>query len=133
MNTTGEKHKPGNPWHDLRQRLLRSVVRAVAVISVVSLIMAVVMTISAGTAFMAGGVIALMPQLWFVLRGTSPKATLHAGGLALGKFSLSAAGFALWFAFVPTANPVLTLAGTATALLLSAVLMAGERWHARNA
>jgi len=74
--------------------------------------MAVVMTISAGTAFMAGGVIALMPQLWFVLRGTSPKATLHAGGLALGKFSLSAAGFALWFAFVPTANPVLTLAGT---------------------
>ena len=94
--------------------------------------MAVVMTISAGTAFMAGGVIALMPQLWFVLRGTSPKATLHAGGLALGKFSLSAAGFALWFAFVPTANPVLTLAGTATALLLSAVLMAGERWHAKK-
>lgn len=72
----------------------------------------------------AGAVIALMPQLWFVLRGFGQAAGYQAGSLAFGKFVLSGVGFALWFVFVPDAKAAPTLIGTAATIFMIVALTA---------
>ena len=108
-----------NPW----QRVLRAAVMvqacALAVTVALALVIAVVASPVGGRDFVIGGVIAGLPQLWFVARGSANRAESRAVGLALGKFALSATGFAIWFGLEPEANPIITLLGTATFIVVA--------------
>jgi FtsH-binding integral membrane protein len=110
-----------NPW----QRVLRATVTvqacALSVTAVIAFVIAVVASPVGGRDFIVGGVIAGLPQLWFLARGSANKAESRAVGLALGKFALSATGFAVWFGLKPEANPITTLLGTATFIVVVAL------------
>jgi F0F1-type ATP synthase assembly protein I len=94
---------------------------ALSVTAVIAFVIAVVASPVGGRDFIVGGVIAGLPQLWFLARGSANKAESRAGGLALGKFALSATGFAVWFGLKPEANPITTLLGTATFIVVVAL------------
>jgi len=70
----------------------------------------------------AGVMIALLPQAWFVSRGFGRANGGQSALLALGKYMLSGAGFALWFALMPQAGFIATLSGAAATMVLLAVL-----------
>ena len=70
----------------------------------------------------AGVMIALLPQAWFVSRGFGRANGGQSASLALGKYMLSGAGFALWFALMPQAGFIATLSGAAATMVLLAVL-----------
>lgn len=110
-----------NPW----KRVLRTTVMiqacALAVTTAIAFVIAVVASPVGARDFIVGGVIAGMPQLWFLARSSANRAESRAVGLALGKFALSATGFAIWFGLKPEANPIITLLGTATFIVVAAL------------
>ena len=73
----------------------------------------------------AGFLIAALPQAWFVIRGTRSREVTAAAWLALGKFSLAAAGFGLWFVFRPEANGFATVTGTAITVVATTLATYG--------
>lgn len=83
-----------------------------------------------GQAWLAGTVILLLPQLWFVTRGTRTTQLSGAAALALARYSLVAAGYALWFALRPDAGLFATLAGSMLTLVATAVAIARLQRHA---
>lgn len=76
---------------------------------------------SAGIDLAAGVAIVALPQAWFVTRGTRGGAQPAAAFLALGKYGLVGAGFAIWFVVRPEANLLATVCGTAVTIVLTTV------------
>jgi len=120
-----EQSSPHSPWASVRRNILVTQAAALATVVGIAILIALVSDVRPGIDFIVGGLIALLPQLWFVVRSTGPTAGSQAGLLALGKLAISGAGFAVWFVIVPTANPVATLVGTATAIVAAALCMIG--------
>jgi len=120
-----EQSSPQSPWASVRRKMLVSQAATLATVAGIATLIALVSNAQLGIDFIVGGLIALLPQLWFVVRSTGPTAGSHAGLLALGKLAISGAGFAVWFVIVPTANPVATLVGTATAIVVATLCMIG--------
>ena len=116
---------PHSPWTKVRRNILVTQAATLATVLGTASVIALVGDVQLGIDFIVGGLIALLPQLWFVVRSTGPTAGSQAGLLALGKLAISGAGFAAWFVIVPTANPVVTLVGTATAIVAAALYMIG--------
>ena len=120
-----EQSSPQSPWASVRRKMLVSQAATFATVAGIATLIALVSNAQLGIDFTVGGLIALLPQLWFVVRSTGPTAGSYAGLLALGKLAISGAGFAVWFVIVPTANPVATLVGTATAIVVATLCMIG--------
>lgn len=112
-----------NPWRRVLRAAVTVQVFAMASCTVIALIIAVVASPINGGDFIVGGVIAGLPYLWFLARGSASRAKLNGVALALGKFTLSATGFAIWFGLRPEANPITTLLGTATYIVVVALGM----------
>ena len=81
-----------------------------------ALLAAVVSTAGLAADIAAGVLIAALPQCWFVTRGTRSRVIGAAAVLAMGKYGLAAAGFALWFVARPEANGLATVAATAVTM-----------------
>ncbi len=110
-----------NPWQQVLRATVIVQVCALAVTGAIAVFVAVVASPVGGRDFIVGGVIAGLPQLWFLARSSAKRAESRAVGLALGKFALSATGFAIWFGLKPEANPITTLLGTATFIVVVAL------------
>lgn len=108
-----------NPWKRVLRTTVMVQVCALAVTAAIAFVIAVVVSLVGARDFIVGGVIAGMPQLWFLARSSANRAESRAVGLALGKFALSATGFAIWFGLKPEANPIITLLGTATFIVVA--------------
>jgi F0F1-type ATP synthase assembly protein I len=117
-----------NPWQRVRRVALVAQLLALLVTTSAALVVAASVAPAGGKDFLGGGVIAGVPQWWFLVRASADRAGSQAGLLTLGKMALSAAGFALWFGLRPDANPVTTLFGTATYIGVATVgLVIGSR------
>lgn len=81
-----------------------------------ALLAAVVSTFGLAVDIAAGVLIAALPQCWFVVRGTRSREIGAAAVLAMGKYSLAAAGFAIWFVARPEANGLATVVATAVTM-----------------
>ena len=66
--------------------------------------------------YLAGLLVVWIPQLWFVVSGFGRSRQSKPVALAMGKYALTSAGFALWFAFASDPGVLLTLAGAAVAI-----------------
>jgi F0F1-type ATP synthase assembly protein I len=109
-----------NPWRYVLRAALTVQVFALVSTVCIALVLTVIAAPSVGIAFVVGGLIAGLPQVWFVVRGSANRAPAHAITLALGKLVLSGTGFALWFGLFPNASPGVTLSGTATYIAVAA-------------
>lgn len=78
-----------------------------------------------GRDLIAGALIGLVPQLWFLRRASGPRAGQNAAAAALARYSLTATGFALWFYSVPEASALWTLAGTLESVLVVSLAIFG--------
>lgn len=113
----GSQKMPVSPYAKPKKVLLLAIAIGLVTTSTVALVVAFGVGIDLGRDFIVGGLIVLLPQLWFVYRLTGALGQA-AAAIALAKYGLSATGFALWFAAEPDANLVATLVGTVTAIIV---------------
>lgn len=107
-----------SPYAKSRKILLLALAIGLIASMVVGGLLALGTGVELGRDYVAGALIALLPQLWFVHRSTGGTVGQAAAFIALAKYGLSATGFALWFAATPGANLIATLVGTATAIIM---------------
>ena len=112
------KITPPSPYAKPRKILLLALAIGLFASMTIAGFIALGMGVELGRDFIVGALIALLPQLWFVHRSSGVAAGQAAAIIALAKYGLSATGFALWFAASPEANLVVTLVGTAMAILI---------------
>ena len=108
----------------LRTELLRALLWVLLGLTVISLVTAASSDIAGAIDVLAGGIIVLTPSLWLALKVSSQRGSGNAAVLALAKYTLSGAGFALWFALNPTSSGPLVMAGTVFVLISTPVATA---------
>lgn len=113
-----------HPWVRIRRTVIAVQALALGITVTVALIISISATPESGKAFVVGGVIAGIPQLWFLVGGSTDRIVSQSSVLALGKMALSATGFAIWFGLRPEADPIVTLLGTATYIVAASSVMA---------
>ena len=130
MEGADNKQRP-SPYAKASKTLIQAIIAGLLCTAAVGVCIAGVLRVDLGRDFVMGAVIALMPQLWFVHRAKKFTASGTAALIALAKFGLVTVGFALWFALQPEANPLATLLGTATAIVVLAAAI--KRFDSRSA
>lgn len=107
-----------NAYAKPRKILIQAIITGLVSTVAMGVLIAAALGVDLGRDFVMGAVIALVPQLWFIYRAKSFTASGAAALIALAKFGLVTMGFALWFVWQPDANPIATLLGTATAIVV---------------
>ena len=122
--------RPDDPWTGIRKTLLLAVAMGFMATLAVAAVTLVVAGSEPGRDVLAGALIGLLPNVWFLQRATGANAGRAVIAVALTRYALVGAGFALWFYSTPRASIEFTLAGTLGVLLATS---AAIHWLQRRA
>lgn len=108
--------KPSNPSENTRNLLFRSLKWVVTVALLVGAAISAAFGVSAATAWMAGVLVVVLPDIWLAQQLTSGKHTIPVV-LGLSKYVLSGAGFAVLFALKPETPVLWVMLGAITTMV----------------
>ena len=105
-----------HPEDKVRQRLLVATISGGVSSAIIALPVGLLVGPREARDFFAGLLVVWIPQLWFVMSGFGFSRQPRPAALAMGKYALTGAGFALWFALGSDTNVLATIAGAVMAI-----------------
>ena len=110
------RHSAAGPFGAVRKQAVTALLANIAIIAVLAAIAAISVNLELGLDLLSGGIVVILPQAWLALQLGTRRWIAQPALLAVAKYTLTGAGFAVLFALKPEVSGLAVMIGAIVAI-----------------